>query len=104
MECVSVMATPTEGGAMGATGALLLGAACLGLVLAGVRCRLSAPLVVGGLVGGLLVLRELAPYAAAVPPWLLIGLSGALLTLVGVTWESRMRDLRTASQYVGHLR
>jgi cell division protein FtsW (lipid II flippase) len=84
--------------------ALLLGVACLSLVLAGVRWRLSAPLVVGGLVGGLLVLRELAPYAATVPPWLLIGLSGALLTLVGVTWESRMRDLRTASRYVGRLR
>jgi len=84
--------------------ALLLGVACLGLVLGGVRWRLSAPLVVGGLVGGLLVLRELAPYAATVPPWLLIGLSGALLTLVGITWESRMRDLRTASRYVGRLR
>jgi hypothetical protein len=84
--------------------ALLLGVACLSLVLAGVRWRLSAPLVVGGLVGGLLVLRELAPYAATVPPWLLIGLSGALLTLVGITWESRMRDLRTASRYVGRLR
>lgn len=84
--------------------ALLLGAACLGLVLAGVRLRLSAPLVVGALVGTLLVLRELAPYAATVPPWLLIGLSGTVLTLVGVTWESRMRDLRTASTYVGHLR
>lgn len=84
--------------------ALLLGAACLGLVLAGVRLRLSAPLVVGAAVGSLLVLRELAPYAAAVPPWLLIGASGALLTLVGVTWESRMRDLRTASRYVGRLR
>jgi hypothetical protein len=84
--------------------ALLLGAACLGLVLVGVRLRLSAPLVVGAVVGTLLVLSELAPYAAAVPPWLLIGLSGTLLTLVGVTWESRMRDLRTASRYVGHLR
>ena len=84
--------------------ALLLGAACLGLVLVGVRGRLSAPLLVGAVVGGLLVLRELAPYAATVPPWLLIGLSGALLTLVGVTWESRMRDVRTASHYVGHLR
>ncbi|MDX6359478.1 MAG: hypothetical protein QOH37_2532 [Nocardioidaceae bacterium] len=84
--------------------ALLLGIACLGLVLSGVRLRLSAPLVVGALVGTLLVIRELAPYAATVPPWLLIGLSGTLLTLVGVTWESRMRDLRTASQYVGHLR
>jgi hypothetical protein len=84
--------------------ALLLGIACLGLVMSGVRLRLSAPLVVGAVVGTLLVLRELAPYAATVPPWLLIGLSGTLLTLVGVTWESRMRDLRTASQYVGHLR
>ncbi|WP_151084224.1 SCO7613 C-terminal domain-containing membrane protein [Nocardioides cynanchi] len=84
--------------------ALLLGVACLALALAGVRLRLGAPLVVGAVVGTLLVLRELAPYAATVPPWLLIGLSGALLTLVGVTWESRMRDLRTASHYVGHLR
>jgi len=84
--------------------ALLLGAACLALVLAGVRLRLSAPLVVGSVVGTLLVLRELAPYAATVPPWLLIGLSGTLLTVVGVTWESRMRDLRTASKYVGLLR
>jgi hypothetical protein len=84
--------------------ALLLGAACLGLVLAGVRLRLSAPLVVGSVVGAVLVLRELAPYAATVPPWLLIGLSGTLLTLVGVSWESRMRDLRTASRYVGQLR
>jgi hypothetical protein len=84
--------------------AVLLGAACLGLVLAGVGFRLSAPLVVGAGVGTLLVLRELAPYTTAVPPWLLIGLSGTLLTLVGVTWESRMHDLRTASRYVGHLR
>jgi hypothetical protein len=84
--------------------ALLLGVACLALVLAGVGLRLGAPLVVGAVVGTLLVLRELAPYAATVPPWLLIGLSGTLLTVVGVTWESRMRDLRTASRYVGHLR
>jgi hypothetical protein len=84
--------------------ALLLGAACLALVLAGVRLRLGAPVVVGAAVGTLLVVRELAPYAATIPPWLLIGLSGTLLTLVGVTWESRMRDLRTASRYVVHLR
>ena len=55
-------------------------------------------------IGALVVLRELAPYAALVPPWLLIGLSGTLLTVVGVTWESRMQDLRHASRYVGELR
>jgi hypothetical protein len=84
--------------------ALLLGVACLVLVLVGTRLRWNAPLVVGGAVGALLVLRELAPYAALVPPWLLIGLSGTLLTVVGVTWESRMQDLRHASRYVGELR
>ncbi len=84
--------------------ALLLGSACLVIVLSGVRLRWSAPLVVGSVVGAVLVLRELAPYAATVPPWLLIGLSGTLLTVVGVTWESRMRDLRRASSYVGALR
>jgi hypothetical protein len=84
--------------------ALLLGAACLGLVLAGVAMRWSAPLVVGSVVGVVLVLRMLAPYAAVVPTWLVIGLSGTVLTLVGITWESRLRDLRRASRYVGSLR
>lgn len=84
--------------------AVLLGAGCLAIVLAGVRLRWSAPVVVGAVVGTLLVLRELAPYAATIPPWLLIGLSGTLLTVVGVTWESRMRDVRSASRYVGRLR
>jgi hypothetical protein len=84
--------------------ALLLGGACLALVLVGVAARWNAPLVVGSVVGALLVLRELAPYSATVPPWLLIALSGTLLTVVGVTWESRMRNVRTAAGYVGSLR
>ncbi len=84
--------------------ALLLGLGCLALVLAGVALRWSAPLVVGAVVGAVLVLRELAPYAADLPPWLTIGLSGALLLVVGVTWESRMRDARTATRYVAALR
>jgi hypothetical protein len=84
--------------------ALLLGVACLALVLTGVGLRCSAPLVVGSLVGTALVLRELAPYAAVVPTWVVIGVSGVLLTVVGVTWESRLRDVRTASRYVAGLR
>ena len=52
----------------------------------------------------LVVLRELAPYAVAIPQWVLIGLAGTVLTVVGVTWERRVRDLRAASTYVGRLR
>lgn len=84
--------------------ALLLGVACLALTVGGVTLRWSAPLVVGGLVGAALVLRELAPYAAQVPTWTAIGVSGVALLVVGVTWESRMNDVRRASRYVAALR
>jgi hypothetical protein len=84
--------------------ALLLGLACLALTVGGATLRCSAPLVVGAVVGGLLVLRELAPYAAEVPTWLTIGVSGAVLLVVGITWESRMSDVRRASHYVAALR
>ena len=84
--------------------AVLLGVACLGLVLAGAQLRWSAPLAVGGLVGGVLVLREVAPYASEMPQWVLIGLAGTILTVVGVTWEQRLLELRRATNYVGRLR
>jgi hypothetical protein len=84
--------------------ALLLGAACLALTVGGVTLRWSAPLLAGAAVGGLLALRELAPYAAEVPTWLTIGLSGAVLLAVGITWERRMTDVRRASRYVAALR
>jgi hypothetical protein len=85
------------------TRAVLLGVGCLALVLIGARLRWSAPLVVGSVVGGMLVLRELAPYAGAVPQWALIGIAGTLLTVVGITWEHRMRDVRYAAGYLRHL-
>jgi hypothetical protein len=84
--------------------ALLLGLACLGLVVGGAALRWSAPLAVGAVVGTLLVLRELAPYAAQVPTWLTVGLSGTVLLVMGITWESRMHDVRRATRYVDALR
>ncbi len=84
--------------------AALLGLACLGLMLGGVRLRWSAPLVVGATVGGLLTLLELSPYAAQTPQWLLLGLGGLTLVAVGVTWERRVVDLRRATTYMGRLR
>lgn len=84
--------------------AALLGVACLALVLAGTALRWSAPLVTGAGVGAVLVLRELAPYVAQTPQWVVIGLAGTLLTVVGVTWERRLVELRQASTYLGRLR
>ncbi|WP_193611981.1 zinc ribbon domain-containing protein [Nocardioides lijunqiniae] len=84
--------------------AVLLGATCLVLVLAGSRLRWSSPLVVGAAAGGLLVLRELAPYVAETPQWVLLGLAGTLLTVVGVTWERRLVELRSAGAYLERLR
>lgn len=84
--------------------AALLGLGCLVLVLAGTVLRWNAPLVVGATAGGLLVLRELAPYVAATPPWILIGLAGIVLTIVGVTWEKRMLEVRNAGAYLARLR
>ncbi len=84
--------------------AVLLGAGCLVLLLGGAALRWSAPVIVGGLVGGALVLRELAPYAEQTPQWVLIGSAGVLLLASGITWEARLRDLRRAAAYVGRLR
>lgn len=84
--------------------AVVLGVACLSLALGGAALRWNAPLVVGASVGALLVLIELAPYAVQTPQWVLIGLAGAALTAVGVTWESRMQDVRHAGAYLGRLR
>ena len=52
----------------------------------------------------MLVLRELAPYAAQTPQWVLIGAAGTLLTVVGITWERRLRDLHAAAGYLAGLR
>jgi hypothetical protein len=65
--------------------------------------RWGGPLVVGAAAGGLEVVRE-ATYASVLPQWVLIALVGALLTVIGVTWEQRLRDLRLAAGYVRALR
>ena len=84
--------------------AVLLGLACLVLLLVGTALQWTAPVLVGWVVGGLLVLRELTPYAAETPQWALIGAAGTLLIGVGITWEARLRDLRQAAAYLGRLR
>ena len=85
---------------------LLLGLACLALVVAGAQLRWTAPLVHAATVGALVVLRHAAPYVAdsGVPRWLLIGFAGVLLVAMGVTWEQRVREARAVVGYVKGLR
>jgi hypothetical protein len=85
------------------TRALLVGLACAALVVAGSTLRWSAPLLIGAGAGLMLVLRE-ATYAQVLPQWVLIGLVGALLTVIGVTWERRLQELRLAAGYIRGLR
>ncbi|WP_188113262.1 SCO7613 C-terminal domain-containing membrane protein [Nocardioides humilatus] len=84
--------------------ALALGAACLVLTILGATLRWSAPLMVGSVVGAIVVLREIGPYASDVPQWVWIGLAGALLTTIGITWERRLLEIRNAVGLLGRLR
>src|SRR3954452_19714042 len=83
----------------------VLGLACLALVIGGARLRWTAPLALGAVVGGLLVLRLAAPYVGdSVPHWALIGAAGALLIGVASTWEQRLQNAREVLTYVRRLR
>ncbi|MCW2817191.1 MAG: hypothetical protein JWN84_4646, partial [Nocardioides sp.] len=84
--------------------AAVLGVACLVLAVGGAQLRWSAPLLVGSVVGGLLVLLELAPYAAQTPQWVVIGIAGTTLVVAGTTWERRVVEVQRAAQYVGRMR
>ena len=86
------------------TRALVIGPVALVVLLAGSVLRWTAPVVVGWLAGATLVLRELAPYAAQTPQWILIGSAGTLLVVAGISWETQVRELRRATAYVGRLR
>jgi len=84
--------------------ALLVGLAGLALVGVGVRLGWGAPLVVGGVAVGLLAVVNIAPYAAAVPRWVLFGTTGVALLGLGVTWERRRQDLQLMHRYAARLR
>lgn len=84
-------------------GAVLGGAAVL-VLAAGVQQRLAAPFVLGAVTTGVLAVRHLEPVADAVPRWVSLGGVGLVLLAVGVTWESRRRNLETAQRYLTDLR
>jgi hypothetical protein len=80
--------------------ALALGVIALLSLLAGAWLKLQAPLVIGAVELALLVVRELSPFALALPRWVAIGTVGVLLLTLGVTWESRLANLRNARRLI----
>jgi hypothetical protein len=84
-------------------GALVAASGVCVLVL-GLADRLGAPFLAGALVTAVLAVRHLEPYADAVPRWVSLGTVGLALLLVGVTWESRKRNLEAAGRYLAALR
>jgi hypothetical protein len=79
---------------------LLVGLASVALVGLGVGARLAAPFALGAVGTGLLAVRYIWPVAAFVPRWTLLFVIGGALLTAGMTWESRVNDVRTASRYV----
>lgn len=86
------------------TRGLLLSAAGLALLAAGTVLRWSAPFLVGAGVVALMAFVHLAPYADAAPRWVTLATVGLVMLGVGVTWEARVRDLRSAAVYVAAMR
>jgi len=79
---------------------LVVGLASVALVAIGVWLRFAAPFALGAVATGLLAIRYIWPVAAFLPRWGLLFLIGGLLLWAGMTWESRVNDVRTAGRYV----
>jgi len=79
---------------------LIVGLASVALVAVGVQLRFAAPFTLGVVATGLVAQRDIWPVAAFIPRWSLLFIIGGILLWAGMTWESRVNDVRTASRYV----
>jgi hypothetical protein len=86
------------------TRGVLVSAAALVLLATGTHLRWAAPFLVGAAVVALMTLVHLAPFADAAPRWVVLGLVGLTMLCVGITWEARVRDLRTVAVFVRAMR
>ncbi len=87
---------------------LLLGIAAAGVTLIGGRLRRQAPLLIGAGVTVLAAGHALAPafsrLAEALPSWLAIAVTGAILLWSGATYEARLRNLSSLRKSVAGMR
>jgi hypothetical protein len=77
-----------------------LGVACVVVIVAGALVRLQAPLILGAVIVLVHASRTFAPQIVAVYQltqwWVWAVIGGAILLFIGVTFEKRLRDLRSA--------
>lgn len=84
--------------------ALVLALACLVLTVVGAQARLAAPLVWGAGVGAALALWEVVPPALEASAWVVSGVAGAILLVLGASWDRRLSEARQVAHYVRRLR
>jgi len=74
--------------------ALWLAGGSTALLVAGVRMRLSAPVIAGAIGAGGVVLTQFPVVASVVPRWLVFAVLGLALVVISATYEARLRDVR----------
>ena len=87
---------------------VVLALAAGGTVLAGAHRQLAAPVAVGGTALAAHAVVQLGPWLAelgtSVPRWTVLAVVGALLLLVGATYERQVTRLRAAAVRLASLR
>ncbi|SDO29794.1 hypothetical protein SAMN04487848_0254 [Microbacterium sp. ru370.1] len=87
-----------------------LGVVALAALLLGVRFRLQAPVLLGGVVLIVHAVAQLWPWIASIYEsvsglwWLWIGVAGALLVTVAATYERRLREVKAVGLAIRALR
>jgi hypothetical protein len=66
--------------------------------------RRQAPVIVGGMVLGIVAVHELALVWQLLPTWLPIGVIGALIIGLAITYERRRRDVQRLGAALGRMR
>jgi hypothetical protein len=84
--------------------ALAVASVAVAITLSAPHHRLQAPTLIGAAELAALAVRELGPYALALPRWAVIGAVGLLLLAVGVSWEDRLADLRQTQRRLAGMR
>jgi hypothetical protein len=85
-----------------------LGLACVVAIIVGAVGRLQAPLLIGSVVVLVHAIRTFAPQLVAVYQltewWVWAVVGGAIILFIALTFERRVRDLRTVGMKIGSLR
>ncbi|MGH3716397.1 MAG: SCO7613 C-terminal domain-containing membrane protein, partial [Micromonosporaceae bacterium] len=80
-----------------------IGVAAVVVVIAGAVRRRQAPVVVGGVVLVLSMIRELIGLWDVLPRWVPLAAAGLLLLALGATYEQRRRDVRTLREALSRM-